>query len=118
MPPLPADSIHARACKLKCEKILTRPPSVLLPEKADGKKHSQSAFQIFEEGSLVAFFKKKTDVFLFNEKHIGSFNKFFLYCCSGFILANSGSLAAMHRGTGTFSPSLQTLRQSSLLGFL
>ncbi|MEO2799669.1 hypothetical protein ABHB27_15550, partial [Flavonifractor plautii] len=57
-------------------------PSVLLPEKADGKKHSQSAFQIFEEGSLVAFFKKKTDVFLFNEKHIGSFNKFFLYCCS------------------------------------
>ena len=29
MPPLPADSIHARACKLKCEKILTRP---------DGKK--------------------------------------------------------------------------------
>ena len=26
MPPLPADSIHARACKLKCEKILTRPP--------------------------------------------------------------------------------------------
>ena len=27
MPPLPADSIHARACKLKCEKILTRPES-------------------------------------------------------------------------------------------
>ena len=27
MPPLPADSIHARACKLKCEKILTRPGS-------------------------------------------------------------------------------------------
>ena len=27
MPPLPADSIHARACKLKCEKILTRPRS-------------------------------------------------------------------------------------------
>ena len=27
MPPLPADFIHARACKLKCEKILTRPPS-------------------------------------------------------------------------------------------
>lgn len=25
MPPLPTDSIHARACKLKCEKILTRP---------------------------------------------------------------------------------------------
>ena len=30
MPPLPADSIHARACKLKCEKILTRPLSELL----------------------------------------------------------------------------------------
>ena len=28
MPPLPADSIHARACKLKCEKILTRPASM------------------------------------------------------------------------------------------
>ena len=27
MPPLPADFIHARACKLKCEKILTRPRS-------------------------------------------------------------------------------------------
>ena len=27
MPPLPADFIHARACKLKCEKILTRPES-------------------------------------------------------------------------------------------
>ena len=33
MPPLPADSIHARACKLKCEKILTRPTveKVVLP---------------------------------------------------------------------------------------
>ena len=29
MPPLPADSIHARACKLKCEKILTRPKNKL-----------------------------------------------------------------------------------------
>lgn len=29
MPPLPADSIHARACKLKCEKILTRPEVML-----------------------------------------------------------------------------------------
>ena len=28
MPPLPADSIHARACKLKCEKILTRPAAL------------------------------------------------------------------------------------------
>lgn len=30
MPPLPADSIHARACKLKCEKILTRPDPVVV----------------------------------------------------------------------------------------
>jgi len=30
MPPLPTDSIHARACKLKCEKILTR-PKICLP---------------------------------------------------------------------------------------
>ena len=29
MPPLPADSIHARACKLKCEKILTRPEKII-----------------------------------------------------------------------------------------
>ena len=38
MPPLPADSIHARACKLKCEKILTRPmggaPAVCTKERA------------------------------------------------------------------------------------
>ena len=33
MPPLPADSIHARACKLKCEKILTRPAFVACPLK-------------------------------------------------------------------------------------
>ncbi len=32
MPPLPADSIHARACKLKCEKILTRPRVSLVCE--------------------------------------------------------------------------------------
>lgn len=30
MPPLPADSIHARACKLKCEKILTRPSTFII----------------------------------------------------------------------------------------
>ena len=32
MPPLPADSIHARACKLKCEKILTRPRQLVRAE--------------------------------------------------------------------------------------
>ena len=35
MPPLPADSIHARACKLKCEKILTRPPRCSAPKGLD-----------------------------------------------------------------------------------
>jgi len=33
MPPLPADFIHARACKLKCEKILTRPKAVIVTRK-------------------------------------------------------------------------------------
>ena len=33
MPPLPADSIHARACKLKCEKILTRPAVMTVKQK-------------------------------------------------------------------------------------
>ena len=36
MPPLPADSIHARACKLKCEKILTRPGNLLIIHCASG----------------------------------------------------------------------------------
>ena len=36
MPPLPADFIHARACKLKCEKILTRPLGVRLRLSAAG----------------------------------------------------------------------------------
>ena len=34
-------------------------PSVLPPEKADCQKHSQSALPVFEESSIVAFFKKK-----------------------------------------------------------
>lgn len=38
MPPLPADSIHARACKLKCEKILTRPLNILLTPQFVGKQ--------------------------------------------------------------------------------
>ena len=36
MPPLPADFIHARACKLKCEKILTRPKRAFLELEDDG----------------------------------------------------------------------------------
>ena len=93
-------------------------PSVLPPEKADCQKHSQSAFPVFEESSLVAFFKKKTDAFLFTKNTSVLLINFIVYCCSGFIPTNSGSLAATHRGTGTFSPSLQTLQQSSHLGFL
>lgn len=38
MPPLPADFIHARACKLKCEKILTRPLSGVLTSDRLGSK--------------------------------------------------------------------------------
>jgi len=37
MPPLPADSIHARACKLKCEKILTRPRIEIVKAVNDSK---------------------------------------------------------------------------------
>ena len=46
MPPLPADSIHARACKLKCEKILTRPQVELA---ADIIENLQSALESFRE---------------------------------------------------------------------
>ena len=45
MPPLPADSIHARACKLKCEKILTRPvigfPVMNIPTIPHAHRHSK-----------------------------------------------------------------------------
>ena len=44
MPPLPADSIHARACKLKCEKILTRP---------------KAAYQIATQRKRLRFGKKE-----------------------------------------------------------
>ena len=37
MPPLPADSIHARACKLKCEKILTRPCTAQKRRQPEGR---------------------------------------------------------------------------------
>ena len=41
MPPLPADFIHARACKLKCEKILTRPRAAQGPRRGAGAADSQ-----------------------------------------------------------------------------
>ena len=59
MPPLPADSIHARACKLKCEKILTRPINVFkgresvlqgvwgTPHQAKGGDSSESPPAVF-----------------------------------------------------------------------
>ena len=50
MPPLPADSIHARACKLKCEKILTRPWPAWIYENAAHSLHraaSQSQQTLF-----------------------------------------------------------------------
>ena len=43
MPPLPADSIHARACKLKCEKILTRP--YVAERKLTAAKHKEKRLQ-------------------------------------------------------------------------
>ena len=46
MPPLPADFIHARACKLKCEKILTRPDVV---HTAD-VRHLQQLSDLFPAG--------------------------------------------------------------------
>ena len=52
MPPLPADSIHARACKLKCEKILTRPREVTVrctytDGGAEAKELVQGSFRAF-----------------------------------------------------------------------
>ena len=49
MPPLPADSIHARACKLKCEKILTRPSYLrqLIEQMIDGGgQNGRTQFQL------------------------------------------------------------------------
>lgn len=49
MPPLPADSIHARACKLKCEKILTRPPGAGAQRAAQTKKQLRRSVRIYRE---------------------------------------------------------------------
>ena len=94
-------------------------PSVLPPEKTDGKKDSQSAFPVFEAVSLVAFFKKKKRCISLLRKTHRFFALIFIawfYCC--IIPAGSGNLAAMHRGTETFSLSLRTLQQSNRPGFL
>lgn len=52
MPPLPADSIHARACKLKCEKILTRPFATMSSDELEQKC---SPFLQTEEGALTTY---------------------------------------------------------------
>ena len=44
MPPLPADFIHARACKLKCEKILTRPNTVSSMDNDDSQNRKKPVF--------------------------------------------------------------------------
>ena len=49
MPPLPADSIHARACKLKCEKILTRPAVMKLLQ------HASITFCKYETDPILIF---------------------------------------------------------------
>lgn len=94
-------------------------PSALLPEKADCPKHSQSAFPAFEESSSVTFFKKKNRCISLLRKIHRFFARIFIawfYCC--IIPAGSGNLAAMHRGTETFSLSLRTLQRSNRPGFL
>ena len=67
MPPLPADFIHARACKLKCEKILTRPLSRLEPQERqaivlylDGKRPVRRA----EKCSFQTALDKLRDYYL------------------------------------------------------
>ena len=50
MPPLPADSIHARACKLKCEKILTRPEQALDVVHTADVRHLQQLSDLFPAG--------------------------------------------------------------------
>ena len=57
MPPLPADSIHASACKLKCEKILTRPHCMEL------EAHFQHGF------SLGMMLMKEVYEFMENSKN-------------------------------------------------
>ena len=68
MPPLPADSIHARACKLKCEKILTRPS---LQTKV--RKNLDTTTLL-----LMAFCHIKNSVFLV----IGQFHMYSLNYCA------------------------------------
>ena len=61
MPPLPADSIHARACKLKCEKILTRPWGNYVYQRSPifftSFQQSQSAGKLSFGGNSAVFFQ-------------------------------------------------------------
>ena len=70
MPPLPADSIHARACKLKCEKILTRPNGIGLLTYLGCKWHSRGqrfdpAYLHHKETEKLVLTKVKTSFFVF-----------------------------------------------------
>ena len=56
MPPLPADSIHARACKLKCEKILTRPINVIEGEARSIISNHNTAEHTFAQQIQHCFF--------------------------------------------------------------
>ena len=64
MPPLPADFIHARACKLKCEKILTRPKKTSTIQRKTS--FMVSAYFVFDSFSCDTFnlgCKKAGDLF-------------------------------------------------------
>ena len=78
MPPLPADFIHARACKLKCEKILTRPlflnanlvAQVLGVSPSSGYElMHEPGFPVLRVGSRMVVPKEK--FILWVEKHTG-----------------------------------------------
>ena len=74
MPPLPADSIHARACKLKCEKILTRPAlpaeyAALLAEKKEAYAELRKARDEAQELLIV---KANVDRILQNTERGGN----------------------------------------------
>lgn len=65
MPPLPADSIHARACKLKCEKILTRPAKTLAQGNFISPEHVKSlsvSIKITTPDGVVIFMEHRNTI--------------------------------------------------------
>ena len=67
MPPLPADSIHARACKLKCEKILTRPMIFCIVSLSEvpmsQKKELHAVFSDLHEVLIYCFLTFRRGIF-------------------------------------------------------